>query len=227
MGPCIGRGDNTAETKASSSLPRRLRSCLSLLHANDEDTLWVSLSACHINDEHVGLICSALERNTHVLSLDLSANDISSAGFEALSACLVRGGGQDMIELDLRGNKQLREAEEGSGEPVSAALETLRRERRVLNVLVGAEGRETIEVIEVREVRSAVSTAALGEQTGVSSQTVASPAQNYSDFVQNIFQMANEEEDESDESEEGGCDEDVYLDMEEEHARLWGEVRGC
>ena len=107
MGVRGGNGEKTAETKASSSVPRRLRSCLSLLHANDEDTLWVSLSACHINDEHVGLICSALEHNTHVLSLDLSANDISSAGFEALSACLVNGGGLDMIELDLRGNKKL------------------------------------------------------------------------------------------------------------------------
>ena len=126
MGRRGGRGEtNTPETTASSSVPRRLRSCLSLLHANDEDTLWVSLSACHINDEHVGLICSALEHNTHVLSLDLSANDISIAGFEALSACLVNGGGLDMIELDLRGNKQLREAGEGSGETVSLMLSEL------------------------------------------------------------------------------------------------------
>jgi len=116
------------------------------------------------------------------------------------------------------------------------ALDMLRRERRVLNVLVGAEGGETIEVVEVREVErmaSSASSASSGERVVVASETVASPVQNYSNIVQNIFQMANGEGGGSDGS-DGSDDEDgdefregLYLDLGEEHARLWGEVRGC
>jgi hypothetical protein len=115
----------------------------------------------------------------------------------------------------------------------------LRRERRVLNVLVGAEGGETIEVVEVREVErmassaSSASSTSSGGRVAVASETVASPVQNYSNIVQNIFQMANGEGGGSDGS-DGSDDEDgdefregLYLDLGEEHARLWGEVRGC
>ena len=79
----------------------RLRQTLALLSQNDPDTLWVQLASCHLSDSHVSLICTALEHNTNVLSMDLSSNDISDVGVEALSSCLMRGGGQDMVGIEL------------------------------------------------------------------------------------------------------------------------------
>lgn len=196
-------------------LPKRLRTSLTLLSANDPDTLWVRLSSCHINDDHVHLICTALEKNTNVLSLDLSSNDISYVGLAALSSCLINGGGQDMIELDLRGNKGMY----GGGE----LLEELRRERRVLNVLVGkAVASEEVLVEELCVESTSVSTT--GIATGTATVTTATTAtttntsQNYSNIVQNIFQMTEEEE-ESDEDDEGG----LYARVEER--QLWDVVR--
>jgi len=152
--------------------------------------------------------------------MDLSSNDISDVGVEALSSCLMRGGGQDMIELDLRGN---RDVCVGGGDN-GGVLEALKRERRVLNVLVGKVVKE--EVIEV------VGTVKKKETTTVTTMTTSSlpttgRQEHYSDIVQNIFQMAGEDDDDSDDSDddEGAGLDGTYLNPEEESERLWSEVR--
>ena len=266
----------SSTSATSSSSTARLRSCLALLEANDVDLLWVSLSECSLTDADVGLLCAALEHNTHALSLDLSSNAITAVGFAALSACLVKGGGQDLIELDLRGNDGLvggrvgrgagqRRREEGDGKEgegeegedtdslFALTMETLRRERRVLNVLVGEVSEAQVQDIHVVDVRgrgtSGGGTSGGGTSGGHTTtghttgghttsgrstnhreekRDAESPAPQYSNIVQNIFQMT--EDDESDEESDGESDDGAYVDPAVDCVRLWGEVRfelGC
>ena len=258
----------SSTSATSSSSTARLRSCLALLEANDVDLLWVSLSECSLTDADVGLLCAALEHNTHALSLDLSSNAITAAGFAALSACLVKGGGQDLIELDLRGNDGLvggrvgrgagqhrreeGDGKEGEGEEgedtdllFASTMETLRRERRVLNVLVGEVSEAQVQDIHVVDVRGGGTSGGTsgghttgGRTTGGTSgrstnhqeekRGAESPAPQYSNIVQNIFQMT--EDDESDEESDGESDDGAYVDPAVDCVRLWGEVRfelGC
>ena len=156
--------------------------------------------------------------------MDLSSNDISDVGVEALSSCLMRGGGQDMIELDLRGNRDV-----GVGGDNGGVLEALKRERRVLNVLVGKVVKEEvipIEVVGTVKKKETTTTSGLPIQT---TTTTTTRQEQYSDIVQNIFQMAGEDddddEDEDDSDDEGAGLDGMYLNPEEESERLWAEVR--
>ena len=130
-----------------------------------------------------------------------------------------------MIELDLRGNRDV-----GVGGDNGGVLEALKRERRVLNVLVGKVVKEEvipIEVVGTVKKKETTTTSGLPIQT----TTTTTRQEQYSDIVQNIFQMAgeddddDEDEDEDDSDDEGAGLDGMYLNPEEESERLWAEVR--
>ena len=129
-----------------------------------------------------------------------------------------------MIELDLRGNRDV-----GVGGDNGGVLEALKRERRVLNVLVGKVVKEEvipIEVVGTVKKKETTTTSGLPIQT---TTTTTTRQEQYSDIVQNIFQMAGEDddddEDEDDSDDEGAGLDGMYLNPEEESERLWAEVR--
>ena len=129
-----------------------------------------------------------------------------------------------MIELDLRGNRDV-----GVGGDNGGVLEALKRERRVLDVLVGKVVKEEvipIEVVGTVKKKETTTTSGLPIQT---TTTTTTRQEQYSDIVQNIFQMAGEDddddEDEDDSDDEGAGLDGMYLNPEEESERLWAEVR--
>ena len=132
-----------------------------------------------------------------------------------------------MIELDLRGNRDV-----GVGGDNGGVLEALKRERRVLNVLVGKVVKEEvipIEVVGTVKKKETTTTSGLPIQTTTTTTTTTTTRQEYSDIVHNIFQMAGEDddddEDEDDSDDEGAGLDGMYLNPEEESERLWAEVR--
>ena len=116
----------------------------------------------------------------------------------------------------------------GVGGDNGGVLEALKRERRVLNVLVGKVEEEVIpiEVVGTVKKKETTTTSGLPIQT-----TTTTRQERYSDIVHNVFQMAgeddddDEDEDEDDSDDEGAGLDGMYLNPEEESERLWAEVR--
>ncbi|KXZ49929.1 hypothetical protein GPECTOR_19g380 [Gonium pectorale] len=92
--------------------------------------MWVKLSSCHIFDAKAKKLADLLKSNTCITSLDLSSNNISEEGAQALVGMLSNSGAPELIELDLRDN------------PLSPtaiqALESLGKARKQLAVKLGS-----------------------------------------------------------------------------------------
>lgn len=176
---------------------KALNAALKSISSNSEDALWVRLDECMIEDHHISRLCAALENNTHILSLDLSGNQITDEGVFQICDCLAQGAAPDLIELNMR------------------------------NILIESDGEKSIaNLIKMRKVlRVNVSAApqnASGEEGSVASEESEDSKESgerSSSLVQNIFQMGNEE------NIEGLSEEDSHrMDIEDECFRLWEEV---
>ncbi|EFJ50595.1 hypothetical protein VOLCADRAFT_103810 [Volvox carteri f. nagariensis] len=66
--------------------------------------MWVKLAHCNIFDAKAKKLADALRTNSCITCLDLSGNNISDEGAQALAAMLSASGAPELIELDLRDN---------------------------------------------------------------------------------------------------------------------------
>lgn len=176
---------------------KAFNAALKAISSNSEDALWVRLDGCMIEDHHISRLCAALENNTHILSLDLSGNQITDEGVFQICDCLAQGAAPDLIELSMR-NIMI----ETDGEK---SITNLTKKRKVLRVDVSAMQKVSGEDASGVDNEESKETRATGEQN--------------SSLIQNIFQMGNEE------NIEGLSEEDSHrLDLEDECFRLWDEV---
>ena len=184
---------------------------ISGIKSNDEDLLWVRLNSRMINDEIVSLLCEALDANTHILSLDVSDNDITETGMVALCECLAGGGARDLIELDVRKN---------------ACCFT--------NVLDESLDDEDVlgHVVALRRMMCARRVLKVSYEDDTDVHRAGDTASGYSNIVQDLFQRGNGDE----EDEDASCDRNAQttaqnlaqleeLNLEDEDASLWDEVR--
>ena len=183
------------------------------IKSNDEELLWVRLNSRMMNDETVTLLCEALDANTHVLSLDVSDNDITETGMVALCECLAGGGARDLIELDVRKN---------------ACCFT--------NVLDESMDDEDVlgHVVALRRMMCARRVLKVSYEDAADVHRAGDATSGYSSIVQDLFQRGNGDDD--DEGEDASRDRNAQttvqnlaqleeLNLEDEDASLWDEVR--
>lgn len=190
---------NNSMTKKKKKKKKKKRTMIdrvvSSIGANDSNVLWVRLNSCRLGDDHMSSLCAALEKNTHVLSLDLSDNEITERGLGMLCDCLCQGGASDMIELDVRGNSV------GCGDDVDRIVEKMMDVRKVVHVMVDG-GR--------KGARAGSSDDEEEEEDGCDSGSG-----RYSKIVEQVFDVTRGQDDEENENSMG---------VEEENVGLWKEV---
>jgi len=191
---------NNPNTKKKKKKKKKKQSMVdrvvSSIGANDSNVLWVRLNSCRLGDSHMSSLCAALEKNTHVLSLDLSDNEITERGLGMLCDCLCEGGASDMIELDVRGNTV------GCRANVDRMLEKMMHVRKVVHVMVDGD---------MGSSASSSSSSSSSDDDG--GDGVAVSGGEYSQIVQQVFDVTR-----------GQDDGDGYSGVEEENAALWEEV---
>lgn len=114
---------DAGERKAAQ---KKFKDEILLLSKNDEDTLWAKLSGLYIDDTKVEQLCSALRKNTNVISLDVSNNLLTDIGVGKLCKALKDGAAPDLIELKLYKNPGL--------DSKSLELEDLQAVRRYVRI---------------------------------------------------------------------------------------------
>lgn len=172
-----------------------------------------------MTDAKAKKLCTALEKNTHALSLDLSNNDLGNAGVKAICAVLAAGAAPDLIELRLLDNP--------IGEEGLEAVKELEKARKTLRIETGS----TPPVVPIPVPPSAPkgpspitsSPNGAGEGSG-ENKSLADSA-----IVRKYFQVGNDDGEVEDEevatgegveSEAGGG-----MDPEQLSALLWDKVR--
>jgi hypothetical protein len=188
---------------------QRFNSAVSQLAADSDNALWIKLDGIHLTDGKITRLAAALQKSTHVLSLDLAKNALTGRGIAKLAAALEAGAAPDLIELKIYGNS--------IGEEGREALGALRRARKSIRV-------------EDEEPASADGSAG-GGKDGPSSSSSSSQgsmgrglASNR--MVRQYFQMGGdaEDEEESEEQAKGEADEDAGPSAEELSPLLWGQA---
>lgn len=71
--------------------------------------MWIRLDGASIADAHIEKLNEALRKNTVILSLDLSCNQLTDSGVQLLVEELGNGAAPDLIELNLKQNPGLTE----------------------------------------------------------------------------------------------------------------------
>lgn len=185
------------------------------IHENDSNVLWVRLNSSRLGDDHMSSLCTALEQNTHVLSLDLSDNRITEKGMKMLCDCLCRGGACDMIELDIRGNAF------ACRDDVDRMVKHMTDIRKVIQVKVDAANMEK----GVGDVDEGATSSSLSSLSASSSES--SSESEYSKIVQQVFDVAENNGHDGDSSSSDSDGGSMGVNLEEESAMLWEEVRSC
>eukprot|EP00898_Chlorokybus_atmophyticus_P008668 jgi/Chlat1/8802/Chrsp90S08137 len=83
---------------------QRYNAALAALRRSDEDSMWVQLAHCRLDDKRARKLVDALSSKSVVISLDLSYNSISDAVLQALAATLANGAAPDLISVNVAGN---------------------------------------------------------------------------------------------------------------------------
>lgn len=184
------------------------------LSSDSEDDLWVQLSNVYIDDSKAEKLCAALQKNTHVLSIDLTKNEITDTGVFSLCNALSTGAAPDLITLRLQDNDKI--TKEGI-----EAIHELMKTRKSIKVETGITPKPS------SAPSSSSSPQNLAPPGGLT-KTSNNQSLGNSEFVKKYFQVGNdddidEEIDLTDEADEqdgtmGG------MDPEELSALLWDKV---
>ena len=223
-GEDTGAEQTAADTAGRRAADKRFNESVNALASNSEDTLWIRLDNTHVTDAKSQRLCEALKKNTHALSLDLSANDLSDAGVSALCAVLSSGAAPDLIELRLMDNK--------IGPKGMEAIKELGKARKTLKVETGT----TLKLSSSGHGTGPGGGAKSQNPASTNSSGGASGGSNSlgdSAIIRKYFQVGNDDEDEDeDDSQDIGVDTSggeregaTGLDPEQLSALLWDKVR--
>lgn len=195
------------DAAARRAANQRFSDAVASLASNSDDDLWVRLAGAMVTDDKVDALCAALEKNTHVLSLDLSDNELTDVGVEKLCNTLRSGAAPDLIELLLRDNTAI-------GAIGTDALKALSGSRKSLRVESGA---------------SAPPAPPPGAASGGKDASLSGSLRD-SAIVRKYFQVGNDEDEgesrgELAGSEQSAGDENGGLDAEQLSVLLWDQVR--
>lgn len=167
-------------------------------------------------------ICAALQKNTTVLSLDLSHNLITDAGVLHLCKALQEGAAPDLIELKMHDNI-------GVNDVGLEALKDLQSVRKTIRVEMQAQ------VVEVPA--TAGDRHSIGNQGSEDAQESRDSSKvdklQQSSLVQRLFQVGGPEfGKEAEDVDDGGLQNENYMEMSEQNVEpeelsklLWNEVR--
>jgi hypothetical protein len=208
------------DAAARRSATKRFNEAVSSLSANNDDELWVQLSNLYIDDTKAEKLCDALQKNTHVLSLDLTNNELGDAGVVALCDALSTGAAPDLITLRLQDNA-------GITKQGMDAIHELNKTRKSIKIETGT----------TPKLPSSPTASGHGGSSSGGGLTKTSNNQSLgnSEFVRKYFQVGNDDDDD-DEDNDNGVDtgsggvhgEDGTMggmDPEQLSALLWDKVR--
>ena len=173
---------------------RLFTAALSSLASNREDVLWVRLDNSYITDAKVEKLCTALQQNSHALSLDLSNNLLTDAGVIPLCAALAAGAASDLIELRLNDNP--------IGEDGMQAVLELASSRKTLRIDSGMSPPPVAaaETTSPSHGQPMPLYATTGTGTGTTNGMLADSA-----IVRKYFQVGNDDDDDDDDDGGGGA----------------------
>ena len=218
---------------------KRFTAAISSLTANSEDELWVRLDNAYLTESKTKKLCEALKANTHVLSIDLSGNNLGTAAVVALCSTLSSSSAApDLIELRLMDNPV--------GETGLDAIKELAKVRKTLKVETGASTTPVAVAAptqspqqqqEVASSTSATSAATTTTAAATAATAAATTSSGKSNIVSKFFQVGNDDDGEdggdaggggaSGDGQGGGyADNDTSMGLVPEHmsALLWDKV---
>jgi Leucine Rich repeat len=183
----------------------------------------------YIDDSKAEKLCDALKKNTHVLSLDLTNNELSDVGVHALCDALSTGAAPDLITLRLQDNA-------GITKNGIEAIHELAKTRKSIKIETGSTPKPSPPMASSSQINSTKTAAASGSNTTAGGLTKTSSNQSLgnSEFVRKYFQVGNDDEDadeggdgDGDGGNGGGSGEDGMMggmDPEQLSALLWDKV---
>ena len=209
---------STPDAAARRAATKRFNEAVTSLSSNSDDDLWVQLNSMYIDDSKAQKLCDALQKNTHVISIDLTGNDLSDAGVHALCNVLATGAAPDLITLRLQDNPGI------SKEGIDAIHELIKT-RKSIKIETGTSPKPT----------SPSSTSNKTNNNTLAGNNATNQSLGNSDFVRKYFQVGNDDDDGDDPDGDGGGgangggngEEGALggMDPEQLSALLWDKVR--
>merc|ERR1711977_361388 len=89
----------------ADGVPAKVSETLEKIEANDESLERVELSVCRISDTEITTLVNALKNNTNVKQLNLSFNQITDVGVQALVTAMAGGAAKGLEELLIHNNQ--------------------------------------------------------------------------------------------------------------------------
>jgi hypothetical protein len=161
----------------------------------------------YIDDSKAEKLCAALKKNTHVLSLDLTNNELGDPGVLSLCDALSTGAAPDLITLRLQDN-------DGITKEGIEAIHELTKTRKSIKVETG---------ITPKPSSSPPSSPQNAAPSGGLTKTSNNQSLGNSEFVKKYFQVGNEGEDDDGDVVDDGTTQGG-MDPEQLSALLWDKV---
>jgi hypothetical protein len=223
-GATTSTDSQSPDAAARRSATKRFNEAVTSLSSNSDDDLWVQLNNMYIDDAKAEKLCDALKKNTHVLSLDLTNNDLSDVGVIALCGALSTGAAPDLITLRLQDNAGI--TKEGIN-----AIHELNKTRKSIKIETGVTPKPSSPSSKNTSSSGSSASTSAGT-TGGLTKTSNNQSLGNSDFVRKYFQVGNDDDDEDDSGDGdgvngGGGGEDGMMngmDPEQLSALLWDKV---